>query len=89
MTGPATNAASIITIWKTLGRTTAIIYLAAVAGCALLGGILLDFLVTSADINIAAHSHWMLPDFIKYASAIALLFVLGYSLLGKRKASHK
>jgi len=89
MTGPATNAASFITIWKTLGRTTAIIYLSTVAGCALLGGILLDLLATSADIEIAAHPHWMLPDFIKYASAVVLLTVLAYALLGKPKTNHK
>jgi uncharacterized membrane protein YraQ (UPF0718 family) len=89
MTGPATNAASFITIWKTLGRTTAIIYLATVAGCALLGGILLDFMATSVDIEIVAHPHWMLPDFIKYASAVVLLAVLGFALFSKRKTSHK
>jgi len=89
MTGPATNAASFITIWKSLGRTTAIIYLATVAGCALLGGILLDFLVTSADIKIAAHSHWMLPAVVKYVSAVVLLAVLGYALLSKAKANHQ
>jgi len=87
MTGPATNAASFITIWKTLGRATAIIYLATVAGCALLGGILLDLLATTADIDIAANPHWMLPDFVKYASAIVLLVVLGYALFNK--TNHK
>jgi len=89
MTGPATNAASFITIWKTLGRTTAIIYLSTVAGCALVGGILLDLLVTSADIDIAAHSHWMLPTAVKYASAVVLLAILGYALFSKTKNHHK
>jgi uncharacterized membrane protein YraQ (UPF0718 family) len=89
MTGPATNAASFITIWKALGRTTAIIYLATVAGCALLGGILLDLLATSADIDIAAHPHWMLPAAVKYVSAVVLLGVLGYALFSKRKNHHK
>ena len=89
MTGPATNAASFVTIWKTLGRATAIIYLLTVAGCALLGGILLDLLATSADIDIAAHPHWMLPVVIKYASAVVLLAVLGYALFSKNKANHK
>jgi len=89
MTGPATNAASFITIWKALGRTTAIIYLATVAGCALLGGILLDLLATRADIEIAAHSHWMLPAVVKYASAVVLLAILGYALFSKPKTSHK
>jgi hypothetical protein len=83
MTGPATNAASFITIWKTLGRTTAIIYLATVAGCALLGGILLDLLATSVDIDITAHPHWMLPAIVKYISAVVLLAVLGYALFSK------
>ena len=89
MTGPATNAASFITIWKTLGRTTAIIYLATVAGCAILGGILLDLLATSADIDISAHSHWMLPNAVKYASAVVLLAILGYALFSKTKNHHK
>jgi hypothetical protein len=88
MTGPATNAASFITIWKTLGRATAFIYLATVAGCALLGGILLDLLATSVDIDIVAHPHWMLPDFVKYISAVVLLGVLGYALFSKTKANH-
>ena len=89
MTGPATNAASFITIWKVLGRATAIIYLATVAGCALLGGILLDFLAGSVDINIAAQPQWMLPDFVKYISAVVLLGILGYAFFNKTKASHK
>ena len=89
MTGPATNAASFITIWKTLGRATAIIYLATVAGCALLGGILLDLLAASADIEIAAHPHWMLPPVVKYASALVLLAVLSCALFSRTKANHK
>ena len=89
MTGPATNAASFVTIWKTLGRATAIIYLATVAGCALLGGILLDLLATSVDIDITAHPHWMLPNFVKYASAVVLLAILGYALFSKAKTNHK
>jgi uncharacterized membrane protein YraQ (UPF0718 family) len=36
MTGPATNAASFVTIWKILGRATALTYLATIAGCAIL-----------------------------------------------------
>jgi uncharacterized membrane protein YraQ (UPF0718 family) len=88
MTGPATNAASFITIWKTLGRATAIIYLATVAGCALLGGILLDFIDSSVNIDITSHPHWMLPAFVKYISAVVLLAVLGYALFAA-KTSHK
>ena len=85
MTGPATNAASFITIWKALGRATAITYLATVAGCALLGGILLDYIATGIDIEIATQPGWMLPDIIKYTSAVVLLVILGFAILSKRK----
>jgi uncharacterized membrane protein YraQ (UPF0718 family) len=85
MTGPATNAASFVTIWKVLGKVTALTYLATVAGCALASGILLDFLDAGVDIEIGAHPHWMLPAPIKYASALALLLVLGYALWPRPK----
>ena len=86
MTGPATNAASFITIWKSLGRATAIIYLASVAGCALLAGILLDLLVSRASFeDLASMQGEMLPDFVKYISAIALIAVIGYAIIGKTK----
>lgn len=88
MTGPATNAASFITIWKALGRKTAIIYLATVAGCALLAGILLDYIAAGIDIEIATRPGWMLPAVVKYASAVVLLAVLGYALFSKTKANH-
>ncbi|MFB0553812.1 MAG: SO_0444 family Cu/Zn efflux transporter [Phycisphaerae bacterium] len=85
MTGPATNAASFITIWKALGRATAITYLATVAGCALLGGILLDSLAAGIDIEIMTHHGWMLPDVVKYISAVVLLVILSFAILSKRK----
>jgi len=85
MTGPATNAASFITIWKALGRSTAIIYLATAAGCALLGGILLDSIAGGMDFDIVSHHGRMLPDYIKYISAVVLLAVIGYAILGSKK----
>ena len=42
MTGPATNAAAITTIWRTMGRRTAVLYLIATAVSALGAGIVLD-----------------------------------------------
>jgi len=85
MTGPATNAASFITIWKVLGKVTAITYLATVAGCALLGGILLDYIAAGVDFEIAARPHWMLPPIVKHISALALLAVLAFAILTKKK----
>jgi uncharacterized membrane protein YraQ (UPF0718 family) len=85
MTGPATNAASFITIWKILGRTTAITYLATVAGCALLSGILLDFIAAGADFEIVARPGWMLPEAVKNISAVLLLAILAVVILSKKK----
>jgi hypothetical protein len=87
MTGPATNAASFITIWKTLGRATAITYIAAVAGCALLSGLLLDAVWRGTDFQVVTRHAHMLPDAVKYISAAALLAVLGYAIISRKLAS--
>jgi uncharacterized membrane protein YraQ (UPF0718 family) len=86
MTGPATNAASFVTIWKILGRTTAITYLATIAGCALLSGILLDYIAASISPGAVAHHHgWMLPALVKNISAVVLLAVLVFAILRKKE----
>ena len=85
ITGPGTNAAGLATIWKTLGRRTAILYLLTVAGCALAGGILLDSLMYSIDIGIASHIHNMGPSVVQHISAVVLLAVLGYAFLTAKR----
>jgi uncharacterized membrane protein YraQ (UPF0718 family) len=85
MTGPATNAASFVIIWKVLGKAAAITYLITVAGCALLSGILLDYIAASVDFEIATRHGWMLPPIIKYVSAVVLLVVLAFAILGGKK----
>jgi hypothetical protein len=85
VTGPATNAAGLATIWSTLGRRTAIIYLLTIAACALAGGILLDFLISSVAISHASHVHNMGPALIQHISAVVLLAVLGYAFLAPKR----
>ena len=85
MTGPATNAASFVTIWKTLGSRTAITYLFTVAGCALLSGILLDYIAAGLDFEVATRPATMLPSAIKYASAIVLITILAVGAISKKK----
>jgi uncharacterized membrane protein YraQ (UPF0718 family) len=86
VTGPATNAAGIITIWKILGRKTTLIYLFTVAGCALAGGLLLNLLATRQLPMVMEHHHgWMMPPIIEYMSAVFLCFVLGYAIIHKPK----
>jgi len=88
LTGPATNAASFVTIWKTLGKTTAILYLAIVAGCALMSGLLFDYAATGINIEVAAHHGWMLPDLLKSVSALILFALLGFALLHNSQKTH-
>lgn len=86
MTGPATNAATFVTIWKILGRTTAITYLATIAGCALISGVLLDYIAVSVSPGAVAHHHgWMLPPLVKDILAVVLLAVLVFALLTKKR----
>ena len=85
MTGPATNAASIVLIWKIMGRATALTYLAAVAGCALLSGIVLDYIITGVTFANTAHHGWMMPRNIEYVSAVALFIVLIFAIIHKPK----
>ena len=49
MTGPATNAATITTVWKTMGRRAAGIYLGTVAGASIIAGLLIDATGTGED----------------------------------------
>ena len=81
MTGPATNAAALMTIWSGLGKRTAITFLATVAGCAIAAGLLLDYLATGADIEVISKVGWMLPDYIKNISAVILLSILGFAII--------
>ncbi|MCX5754463.1 MAG: permease, partial [Candidatus Krumholzibacteria bacterium] len=81
MTGPATNAATITTVWKIMGKRIAGIYLFTVAASALAAGLILDAVVRGNGSHSMAHSHWMLPGFVNTICALALLAVLGYAFV--------
>ncbi|MDD5459035.1 MAG: SO_0444 family Cu/Zn efflux transporter [Phycisphaerae bacterium] len=90
MTGPATNAASFVTIWRILGHRTAIVYIFSVAACAIGGGFLLDFIISQTPVGEMAHTgHIMMPAVIKYLSALALIFILGFAIFRKNHVSAK
>lgn len=81
ITGPATNAAGLATIWNTLGRRTAILYLLTVAGCALAAGIVLDSIIHGINVEVASHVHTMGTGVVQHVSAVVLLVVMGYAFL--------
>ncbi|MFH0964953.1 MAG: SO_0444 family Cu/Zn efflux transporter [Planctomycetota bacterium] len=81
MTGPATNAATIATVWKIMGRRVAVVYLAVVAASALAAGLLLDHIVAVAAIPPFQPLQEALPYGVKVVAAVALLAVLAGSIL--------
>jgi len=85
MTGPATNAATVATVWKVLGKRTCLIYLATMMLAAFAGGLLLDGIVSVEDVQAGGHRGWM-PAWVKGVSAVALLGVLAAGAL--RRSGH-
>jgi uncharacterized membrane protein YraQ (UPF0718 family) len=88
ITGPATNAASFITILKVLGARTAVIYLLSVIVCAIAAGLTLDAMYPDLGVSVQSHVHQMSPSVIGHLSAAALLTVLAFAILYKPKNAH-
>jgi len=78
--GPATNAATITTISRVLGRRTTFIYLLTVAFSAFAGGLVLDWLITWAQTAMPVltrqiHEHGN-PGWFDHLSAVALVGIM-------------
>lgn len=83
--GPASNAATITTIWKLLGRRTVLLYLLTIVLSAVAAGLLLDWLLPTLQVKVpdlseeshaAMHGSWVSAFW-----ALLLLAVLAYSYL--------
>lgn len=83
MTGPATNAATIAVIWKTMGRKTTLFYLFSVIFMALISGLLLDFIYKQTGITAHPMTHEMLPSWFNPLCAVILIGVLMNALFSK------
>ena len=84
MTGPATNLATIGTVWKVMGRRPAMIYLVAVMGTALACGVALDATFSAVGVSPGrGHLHEVLPivSHVRDIAAIGLLAILIPSVL--------
>lgn len=85
MTGPATNAATLVTLASQLGKRAAIVFLLTVIVSALAGGLILDA-IFRGDISQITHAHgFMLPVWFKNTCAVILLAVLGYGIFGNKQ----
>ncbi len=83
MTGPATNAAAFVILWKVLGRKTAIIYILTVVICALASGLLLDGMFSDLGSQVQHHYHKMGITPLEHISAVILLIILSFGIYKK------
>jgi len=91
--GPATNAAAFTTIWKLLGRRTAVLYIITVAVSAFGCGLLLDGLVPMLKESLptpgsSTHAH-LESGWLSHVWAITLMVVLALAYLMGRADSYK
>jgi copper chaperone CopZ len=94
ISGPATNSAALITLWKVLGRRTTVVYLVTVAIGAVGIGLLVDGIIASGVVPASAlidtgraavtgHVHHATGGFgwwLRQVSAVALLLVVANAL---------
>ena len=87
MTGPATNAATLVTLADQVGKRAAVIFLLTVIVSSLTGGIILDA-IFAGDVSQITHAHgYMLPAWFKHLSAVVLLAVLGFGIYRKLRST--
>ena len=79
LTGPASNAASITTIVKTMGKKVCALYLIVIVVTALSSGVLLDYVIAPEGLVLSEEATALFPPYSKSISAVLLFLVLGQS----------
>ena len=87
ITGPATNAATLTTVFKTMGQRVVIIYLLTLAGCSLIAGWILNRILSSNMIVDQVNHHAMGANLFEQSCAVLLTGLLIYSILPRKKKS--
>ena len=83
MAGPATNAATLTVLWKSLGKKATLAYLISIIAGALLFGIIIDYVLPTEWFTISAdevnqHIHKASDSWIAISSAIVLISLILY-----------
>jgi uncharacterized membrane protein YraQ (UPF0718 family)/copper chaperone CopZ len=90
MTGPATNAATIVTVWKIMGWRTGVAYLVTIMGTALGAGLTLDAIFSIRHLpHPAPAAMAMIPPEVGSAAAVALLALLVVATLRPLMRTHR
>jgi uncharacterized membrane protein YraQ (UPF0718 family) len=85
ITGPATNAATIATVLKTMGRNVVAIYLITLAACSLAAGWLLNRIISSELIVKQMHQHAETAGIFEQLCALFLTGLLLSAILPRKK----
>ncbi|MBW1649656.1 MAG: permease [Deltaproteobacteria bacterium] len=82
LTGPATNAITISTVVKSMGKKIAVVYIVSIAVISIALGYFLNIITLKYGFSkiISASGHYMLPLYVKYIGTITLtgMFLLHY-----------
>jgi uncharacterized protein len=82
--GPATNAATISTMWNVMGKRSTLVYIASILACSLAAGWIMNRL-PAPDLAAASAAHAMgRAAWFHHASAVALIAVLANALRLRR-----
>jgi uncharacterized membrane protein YraQ (UPF0718 family) len=84
ITGPATNAATLTTLWQIIGRKQLIVFLVTLSLCALSAGFLMNFFSPQLGIADQVCHTESIPGGMGIAWAVLLLAVLTKGLLPRR-----
>jgi uncharacterized membrane protein YraQ (UPF0718 family) len=85
VTGPATNAATIATVFKTMGRRAVGIYLATLAACSLIAGWLLNRILTTQMVVEHVEQHAAGAGRFEQICALILIGLLLAAILPRKK----
>lgn len=87
MAGPATNAATITVLWKSIGKKATLVYLGSIVFGALLFGILIDYVfdaqLFTTQITAGNHVHGAGTEWIAIISSFILIGLIGFVELKK------
>ncbi len=90
ITGPATNTATIVTVWKMLGKRATMIYLLSLLLISWLAGWLFNAALSQGAHANAIHAHTMLePSAWQHASGLLLIALLIFSVWTNRQPKKK
>jgi uncharacterized membrane protein YraQ (UPF0718 family) len=85
ITGPATNAATLTTLWQIIGKKQLVIFLITLAVCALVAGVIMNMMNLQLGIGDAVCAHDKAMGSWSILAAILLILVLAKGILPQKQ----